>query len=87
MVQLSKRIIAVHQFPHFILMQPNWVSIYPYKLIRIHPINSNRSLDSYLFAIHEYPHENFLTLFFSLFSRTFLSFCKFLFYLGHDLTP
>jgi hypothetical protein len=45
-----------HVFPHFILMQPHWISISSDKVIYIHSINGGRSLHSLLLAVDKNCH-------------------------------
>ncbi len=66
--------ILIYVFPHFILVQPNRISVSSYELIHIHTIDCGWSLDPLLPAVHENGH-----VFFSpFFLGGFLLWAKFL---------
>ena len=75
--------IGLDIFPHFVLMQPNGISISYDKFIHIHSINRRTSLYSNLLAIHENPLIFLLALSLCSFSSSFLRCCEFLFNFWH----
>jgi hypothetical protein len=68
-----------HIFPHFILMQPDWISISPDEVINIHSINGGRTLHSFLLTVNKNSHVFLLSsLSLGLFGR-----CQFAFGFCH----
>jgi hypothetical protein len=57
--------ILIYVFPHFILVQPDKISVSSYEFFYIHAIDFRWSLDPLLLAVHENDHIFFSPLFLS----------------------
>src|SRR6266576_1587799 len=75
--------ILIYVLPHFILLKPNWVSIFSDKLVWIHTVNCRGPLYTFLLTIDENGHVLFSSSFlFGLFRRS-----EFSFRFGHTHQP
>lgn len=67
-------------FPHFVLVQPDWISIAGDELFCGEPLNGLRSFDSDLFSMDEYP----LVILSEFFFGSLFCWRQFAFLLWHD---
>ena len=56
-----------HQFPHLVLMQPDWVRVSSDEFIDRHAVNLLRSPDAFLSTVYENDHERGIAFFLQAF--------------------